>query len=217
MAARRAAANSGTGIQQLAFAAINISAGAKVVFANSSSTLGDYSNHANRNVAVIDAGGLNIATGGILDMGDNDMILHYLSANEAAARNLVSGLLSSGFDGGLFDKPGINSSEASYDANFASGTRALGWADNQDIGANTFDGVNVSDLNEVMVKFTYYGDSDLSGSVTAVDFGQFASGKTGGGTGWAFGNYDYNATTADAADFGLFATGLAGYKQFGAL
>ena len=210
-------ANSGTGIQQLAFAAINISAGAKVVFATSSATLGDYSHHANRNVAVIDAGGLNIATGGILDMGDNDLILHYLSANETATRNLVSGLLASGFDGGAFDTPGINSSEASFDANFGSGTRALGWMDNNDIGATTFDGVNVSDLNEVMVKFTYYGDSDLSGTVDATDFGQFAAGKSGGGTGWAFGNYDYNATTADGADFGIFAAGLSGYKQFGAL
>jgi len=210
-------ANSGTGIQQLNFAAINISAGAKVVFATSSATLGDYSHHANRNVAVIDAGGLNIATGGILDMGDNDLILHYLSANETSVRNLVSGLLASGFDGGGFDTAGINSSEASYDANFGSGTRALGWMDNNDIGATTFDGVNTSDLNEVMIKFTYYGDSDLSGTVDATDFGLFAAGKSNAGTEWAFGNYDYNSTTADATDFGLFAAGNSGYKQFGKL
>ena len=210
-------ANSGTGVQQLAFAAINISSGAKVVFANSSATLGDYSHHANRNVAVIDAGGLNISSGGTLDMGDNDLILHYLSANETSARNLVSGSLASGFDGGAFDTAGINSSEASYDANFGSGTRALGWMDNNDIGATTFDGVNTSDLNEVMIKFTYYGDSDLSGTVDATDFGLFAAGKSNAGTGWAFGNYDYNSTTADATDFGLFAAGLQGYRQFGAL
>jgi len=211
------ARNSGSGIRQLSFAAINISAGAKVIFANTSATLGDYSHHANRTVAVVDAGGLNIASGGTFDMGDNDMILKYAPTNETVARNLVSGLLASGFDGGGFDTAGINSSEASYDANFGSGTRALGWMDNNDIGANTFDGVNTSDLNEVMVKFTYYGDSDLSGTVDATDFGLYAAGKSNAGTGWAFGNYDYNSTTADATDFGLFAAGSSGYKQFGAL
>jgi len=211
------AASNGLGIRQIQLSALNIFEGGKVVFANSSSTLGDYSHHANRNVAVIDAGGLNIATGGILDMGDNDLILHYLSANETAARNLVSGLLANGFDRGAFDTAGINSSEASYDANFGSGTRALGWMDNIDIGATTFDGVNTSDLNEVMIKFTYYGDSDLSGTVDATDFGLFAAGKSNAGTGWAFGNYDYDSTTADATDFGLFAAGNSGYKQFGGL
>jgi len=89
--------------------------------------------------------------------------------------------------------------------------------DNNDIGANTFDGINTSDLNEVMVKFTYYGDSDLSGTVDATDFGLFAAGKSNAGTGWGFGNYDYDSTTADATDFGLFAAGLSGYRQFGTL
>jgi hypothetical protein len=209
-------ASTGTGIRQVHFAGLNIGASGKVVL-SSSAALGNYSKHANRSVAVIDAGGLNVASGGILDMGDNDMILHYASANETAARNLVSGLLASGFDGGGFDTTGINSTAASYDANFGSGTRALGWMDNNDIGANTFDGVNTSDLNEVMVKFTYYGDSDLNGVVDATDFGLYAAGKSNAGTGWAFGNYDYNATTTDATDFGLFAAGSSGYRQFGSM
>jgi len=210
-------ASTGTGIRQVAFSNLTIGATGKVVVAASSATAGDYSKHGNRSVLNIDAGGLTITTGGVLDMGDNDMVLHYALANEAAARTLISGNLASGFDGGGFDTLGINSSTASFDANFGSGTRALGWMDNNDIGANTFDGINTSDLNEVMVKFTYYGDSDLSGTVDATDFGLFAAGKSNAGTGWAFGNYDYNGTTADATDFGLFAAGNSGYKQFGAL
>jgi len=207
----------GTGIRQVAFSNLTIGATGKVVVAASSATAGDYSKHGNRSVLNIDAGGLTLTTGAVLDMGDNDLVLHYASANETAARNLVSGSLASGFDGGGFDTAGINSSAASYDAYFGSGTRALGWLDNNDIGATSFDGVNTSDLNEVMVKFTYYGDSDLSGTVDATDFGLFAAGKSNAGTGWAFGNYDYNATTADATDFGLFAAGNSGYKQFGRL
>jgi len=96
-------ANPGTGIRELNFTALNVAAGAKLVLAQSSATNGDYSNHGNRTVVNISPGGLSIATGGILDMGDNDMILHYTSANETAARNLVSGLLASGFDGGGWD------------------------------------------------------------------------------------------------------------------
>src|SRR6185437_1027001 len=90
------AANSGTGIRQVTFPRLNIASGAKMVIAQSSASLGDYSNHANRSVVVVDAGGLNISSGGTLDMGDNDMILKYAPANEAATNTQVFNLLQSG-------------------------------------------------------------------------------------------------------------------------
>src|SRR5205085_9362169 len=68
-----------TGIRQINFANLTIGSTAKVVLAASSATPNDYSNHANRSVAIIAADRFSIASGGTLDMGDNDLILHYAS------------------------------------------------------------------------------------------------------------------------------------------
>src|SRR6185437_11219827 len=46
--------------------------------------------------------------------------------------------------------------------------RAVGWADQNDVGNVSFEGdtADVADGNEIMIKFTYTGDTDLSGTVT---------------------------------------------------
>jgi len=206
-----------SGIRQVNFSNLGIAAGAKLVVAQSSSTNNDYSHHANRSVLNIAAGGLSIATGGTLDMGDNDMILHYAPANQATANSQIRGLLASGFDGASWDTPGINSSTANYDANFGAGTRTLGYADNNDLGYTSFDGVDTSDGNEVLVKFTYYGDSDLNGQINGTDFSLFGAGKSGAGSGWDFGDYDYTGGRPNGTDFSLFGAGLSSYRQFGSL
>ena len=213
-------ANSGTGIQQLAFAAINISAGAKVIFANTSSTLGDYSHHANRNVAVVDAGGLNISSGGTLDMGDNDMILKYAPANEAATNTQVFNLLQSGITTNIdWSGTGITSSEANYDANFSIGARAVGFMDNNNWGDSSFDGVALADFNQVMIKFTYYGDVNCDGIFDSQDVNQLIGGRShiAGATGWENCDLDYDGVTSTSTDQNLFFTGRSAYQTFGAL
>ncbi len=211
------AAYLGTGIRQLNVSNITIGTAGKLVIAQSSSTNNDYSKHGNRTVLNISSGGLSVASGGTLDMGDNDLILHFAPANQAAANSMIRGLLTSGFDGASWDTPGINSSTASYDANFGAGTRALGYADNNDLGYSTFDGVDTSDGNEVLVKFTYYGDSDLNGQINGTDFSLFGAGRSGAGAGWDFGDYDYTGGRPNGTDFSLFGAGLSSYRQFGAL
>jgi hypothetical protein len=79
------------------------------------------------------------------------------------------------------------------------------------------DGLDVSDGNEILVKFTYYGDSDLDGRVAGSDFNQFAAGKSGDGTGWAFGDYDYTGSIPTGDDFNAFAAGKSGYTSGGVL
>src|SRR6185437_6472797 len=102
---------------------------------NSSATLGDYSHHANRTVAIVDAGGLSVASGGTLDMGDNDMILKYAPSNEAATNTQVFNLLAKGITTNIdWSGTGITSSEANYDANFSIGARAVGFMDNNNWG-----------------------------------------------------------------------------------
>ena|SRR5690348_13756498 len=123
----------------------------------------------------------------------------------------------SGFDGAEWDTPGIDSSESTYDANFGAGTRAIGYADNADLGYSSFDGVDTSDGMEVLAKFTYYGDSDLNGQINGTDFSLFGAGRSGAGTGWDFGDYDYSGGAPNGTDFSLFGAGLSSYRQFGSL
>ena len=207
------------GIRHVAFSNITIGATASVALANTGA-LGDYSNHANRTLAIVDAGGLNIAAGGTLDMGDNSMLLKYLAANKTATDTMMNSLLSSGFAGQAWNGTGINSSEASNDAFNGAAARAVGWADQFDVGVNSFEGdsADVADGNEVMVKFTYYGDTDLDGRVASSDSSNFSTGvHITGNAYWEFGDFDYSGGKPTASDSQLFSTGLAAYKTFGQL
>jgi hypothetical protein len=79
------------------------------------------------------------------------------------------------------------------------------------LNKTTFKGVDVA-TTDTLLKYTYYGDSDLSGATTLDDFTLFLAGYQGGGGTWFQGDYDYSgATTLD--DFTLF---LGGYQQQGA-
>ena len=64
----------------------------------------------------------------------------------------------------------------------------------------------------VFVKYTYYGDNDLSGNTTLDDFTLFLNGYQNSGNTWSQGDYDYSGrVTLD--DFTLF---LKGYQNQGA-
>jgi hypothetical protein len=48
-------------------------------------------------------------------------------------------------------------------------------------------------------------------------YGLFLRGKNGGGSGWAFGDYDFSGGRPDATDYGLLLQGKTGYHNFGSL
>jgi hypothetical protein len=138
------------------------------------------------------------AGSGQLDITNNSMVV--TGSNLAA----VQASITSGFNGGAWNGAGINSSTAAADAN---GVTAIGYADNGAYGASDFKGVTGLDANDVLVKFTYYGDADLSGDVTLDDFTQFLDGFQNGGTTWLVGDFDYSGTvTLD--DFSQFLYGF---------
>jgi hypothetical protein len=112
-----------------------------------------------------------------------------------------------GYAGGGWTAPGLTSSPAA-----ATTLNALGIASNGVLGKTAFKGVSPLTANDVLVKYTYLGDSDLSGGVTLDDFTLFLGGYQGNGSTWLQGDYNYSGTvTLD--DFNLF---LAGYRQQGA-
>jgi autotransporter-associated beta strand protein len=143
---------------------------------------------------------------GKLDLTNNDLVIN--SSNLAA----VQAAITSGFNGGAWNGPGINSSTAATEPQ---GRTALGFVDNAELGAGDFSGVSGLDGNDILVKYTWYGDADLSGIVDLDDFSQFLDGYQNQGTvpaTWLHGDFDYSGLV-DLDDFSQF---LFGYQNQGA-
>jgi hypothetical protein len=144
-----------------------------------------------------------LAVTGRLDLNDNDLIVR--DGNFAAVRALVA----QGFNGGAWaGAGGITSAAAAADLN---GRTALACVSNADRGFSSFGGVSGLTASDVIVKYTYYGDGDLSGNVTLDDFTLFLNGYQTEKSTWMAGDYDYSGlVTLD--DFTLF---LKGYQRQG--
>jgi hypothetical protein len=65
----------------------------------------------------------------------------------------------------------------------------------------TFEGVSVSPT-DVLVKYTYYGDTNLDGKVDGTDYSRIDSGYLGGLTGWQNGDFNYDGVI-DGSDYTL--------------
>jgi autotransporter-associated beta strand protein len=143
---------------------------------------------------------LTTAGTGVFDLTNNSMVIRGMTAAQ------VQSAVAAGSNHGLWTGPGINSSTAA-----ATTLTAVGFGANSALGKTAFKGVNVG-ATDVLLKFTYYGDADLSGNVTLDDFTLFLNGYQTGKTTWFNGDFDYNGqVTLD--DFTLF---LAGYQNQGA-
>jgi autotransporter-associated beta strand protein len=148
---------------------------------------------------------------GMLDLGNNDLIIDYSGASPLAE---VQDMVRSGFNSGNWQGKGITSSTAANP--LANGNYTLGVAENAllvnpfgDGGASgpLFDGQAV-DSTTVLVKFTHRVDLDLDGLVTGNDAaifnGAFSEGDSGAT--WMAGDLNYNGVwdSDDAAIFNSF-------------
>jgi hypothetical protein len=151
---------------------------------------------------------------GKLDMNDNDLILRHTDIDHGATKLAdVTGYIRTGLNlpYGYWDGPGICSTAAKDDPGQVT---ALGVMNNDDGYGNpiytVFSGEPL-DQNCILVKYTYWGDNDLSGFVDLdTDFSLFVDGYNSGGTlhGWLWGDYNYDAVIDLDNDFSLFVTGL---------
>lgn len=121
-------------------------------------------------------------------LGNNSMVLYYAPSQEAAQKSSIFTLLASGYAGGKWTGTGINSSAAAADS---SHNTALGFIDNNDIGVSSFDGISFSEGNQILVRDTVYGDTDLDGKIGISDSENMSTGMHGG-TGWEFGDFNYD-------------------------
>ncbi len=113
-----------------------------------------------------------------------------------------------------FTGKGITSSLAAADAT-GQLRYAVGVVKNNIAGSplyDTFAGVTVG-LNDVLVKFTYFGDADLNGIIDDTDFFLVNNGFGNQLTGWVNGDFDYSGTVDDT-DFFLInnSYGLQGLR-----
>jgi fibronectin-binding autotransporter adhesin len=139
-----------------------------------------------------------------------------LKNNAAVIKNsnlaAVTALIVAGYNNGDFLGGGITSSTAANDPNFLT---AIGYAANLEAAYTTFEGISGLDDNDVLVKYTYYGDADLTGSVDLDDFNLFLAGYQDPANvpqTWIYGDFDYTGSV-DLDDFNLF---LAAYQANGA-
>ena len=170
-------AASTTGIQEDRLSSLNIAGGTV--------TVDPVANHANRTVLVLGS----LAVNGKLDLGNNDLIAR--NGNFAAAYSSIQ----SGYNSGNWNGSGIASVSAAADSSHVT---ALGVIQNTTNGApggstlyTTFDNVPTTSA-DVLVKFTYYGDTNLSGSVDGSDYSRIDNGALMGLTGWFNGDFNYD-------------------------
>src|SRR5439155_8473647 len=140
-----------------------------------------------------------------LDVTDNDVVLHSSSANRIAKVAEITNQL----------KQGLNATTNSNTALFWTGqgiVTSAGWQGGSNysgIGVTyndfaavgqpsapiytSFDGQTVG-VNDVLVKYTWFGDADLNGQVNSNDYFQIDTGFLAGRTGWINGDFDYSGS-----------------------
>jgi uncharacterized delta-60 repeat protein len=169
-------------------------------------------NLSNGATAALSAGGIKtlvvnslfVTTGGRLDLADHAMIVR---SGDAFA---VPSLIAAGRHGGDWrGASGITSSSAAADPTHLT---TLAYATAAELNRTSFAGVNDLAPTDLVVKYTYLGDADLSGATTLDDFTLYLTGYQNGKTDWFNGDFDYNGiVTLD--DFTVY---LVGYQRQGA-
>jgi len=147
---------------------------------------------------VLTATSLNVSGSGVVDLNDNDMIVDYAGASPLAS---IGNMLASGYAGSAWNGPGINSSFAAADNN-----SALGYAEASEIFSSfpaTFSGQSV-DNTAVLIKYTFYGDANLDGSVNLQDFNKLAGNFGQAGKRWSQGDFNFDGTV-NLIDFNKLA------------
>jgi len=199
---------------------LTVSAGATAVIAPNGTTSGTSV------IGTIGAGGpLTIAGGtdawtGKLNLNNNDLIIRAVEATRAAVHDRTINQL----------KQGANFSQSgSFWLGSGGITTSLGGTGSGSFGAigvlindfallgdpthtgplyTSFSGQTVG-TNDVLVKYTYFGDANLDGSVTTDDYFQIDNGFLAGRSGWINGDFNYDGVI-DTSDYFLIDNAFLG-------
>jgi hypothetical protein len=157
---------------------------------------------------VVVTSGFTATGGGSLDLTNNDLIIRGGDLNSVRA-SLASWYSGGSYGGtsGLISSVGGKTGAIPYTA----------LAVFQNLGPSglpyftTFDGVSVS-ASDILVKYTYIGDTNLDGMLDGRDFKNVFEGFATGQSGWQWGDVDYSGGPVSAADVQLFLRAYDAYK-----
>jgi autotransporter-associated beta strand protein len=143
---------------------------------------------------------LDIPGNGALDITNNHMLIDYGSGPDPIAT--ITAYVTSGFNGGAWNGPGIISSTVASTPGYS-----VGYADSADPG-------NPAGLSPgtIEIKYTLLGDADLNGTVNGIDFGILAANFNKTVSRWDQGDFNYDNIvngldfTALAANFNMSAS-----------
>lgn len=130
---------------------------------------------------VLETSVLSIASGAKLDLANNALIIH---GGDVSA---ITALIEAGYSNGV----GIYSSSAATDPTRLT---TLGVMSNNNSGTaytSSFDNQMVA-ATDVLIKETYYGDTNLDGVVDGSDYSRIDSGYLNGAVGWFNGDFNYD-------------------------
>jgi hypothetical protein len=137
---------------------------------------------------------LSIATGATLDLTNNSMVIDYTAGSLSTVTSAVRGHLAAGR---LFTS--LTDRNHAGDASDPTHLRRLGYADGAAVGfgsGSTFAGVTLADADNLLIKYTWSGDSNLDGKVDVTDLGNLALAWNAAGTKeWRQGDFNYDGAT----------------------
>jgi hypothetical protein len=125
---------------------------------------------------------------GTWDIENGKVVVDYAGPSPIAS---IRRYLASGHAGGLWNGAGLQSSKA---ANNPAHNTALGYVESSQIfgsAGGVFAGVAVDD-SAVLVKYTWYGDTDLNGKINFDDYVRIDGGFNNHLTGWFNGDFNYD-------------------------
>ena len=139
-------------------------------------------------------GALTIAGGATptatLDLKDNDLVV-----GSGTSKATIESQVKFARNGGAWNQPGITSSTARANANHTTGLGVLSGAEYSSIGGGTgtFSGQTYTPT-DTLVKYTWNGDANFSGTVSFDDYVRIDTGFNQHLTGWANGDFNYSGT-----------------------
>lgn len=148
---------------------------------------------------VLRATGVDLRASGTLDLNDNPLVIDY--AGTSGTDILRSYLARGRGTSGAWTGTGLRSGTAAGDAMKRIGVGYVEAADVLELGLSdtaTWAGVTV-DATTLLVRYAYYGDTNLDGWVDADDYTRVDRGCAKGLSAWSDGDFDYDGavTTAD--------------------
>ena len=160
-------------------------------------------------LSTIKTNSLSVGSGAKLDVTTGKFVIDYSNGGspDPARLNAVKTLIASGFNGSTsWTGAGITSSTA---ASVAADTTnlnktAVGYAEASATGLSTFGGYS-TDSDMILIRYTYAGDADLTGSVDTSDFMALAQNFNTSNAVWTMGDFNYDGVV-NALDFNLLAT-----------